>query len=111
MALDSTQLTTALSTDPNGVARLFTDTTQGFATRLGSLAQQLVTPNGIVDGETQGLNSQISFLQTQIDNQQVRLTAERQSLRQQFSALDALLGTMQTTSNFLTQQLAALPGP
>ncbi len=110
MALDSTQLTTALSTDPNGVARLFTDATQGFATRFGNLAQQLATPGGIVDGETQGLNDQISSLQTQIDNQQVRLTAEQQSLRQQFSALDALLGTMQTTSNFLTQQLAALPG-
>lgn len=110
MALDSTQLSTALSTDPSGVARLFTDTTQGFATRFGNLAQQLAAPGGIVDGETQGLNSQIGFLQTQIDNQQVRLTAEQQSLRRQFSALDALLGTMQTTSNFLTQQLAALPG-
>ncbi len=111
MALDSSQLTTALNTDPNGVAKLFTDPTQGFATRLGNLAQQLIAPNGIVDGETQSLNGQISFLQNQIDSQQVRLTAEQTTLRQQFSSLDALLGTMQTTSNFLTQQLTALPGP
>lgn len=111
MAIDTTQLNTALSTDPQGVAKLFVDSSQGFATRLATLAGQLSGANGLVASQTQGLNDSISTLQTQIDNQQQALVAKQQALQAQYAALDALLGTMKSTSDFLTQQLAALPHP
>ncbi|MHB1239324.1 MAG: flagellar filament capping protein FliD [Gammaproteobacteria bacterium] len=108
MGIDTTQLNTALSTDPQGVARVFADSTQGFATRLAALAGQLTGPNGMVASQTQGLNSSISMLQDQIDNQQQMLNAQQTALMAQYSSLDALLGTMQTTSSFLSQQLSTL---
>lgn len=109
MAVDSTQLDNALSTDPSGVAQLFIDGTQGFAVRFADLAGQLTEAGGLLDSETQGLNDNVSQLQTQINAEQANLDAVQKNLQQQYSALDALLGTMQGTSNFLTQQLASLP--
>jgi len=38
-----------------------------------------------------------------------RLVSIEERLRKQFSALDILISQLQNTSNFLTQQLAALP--
>ncbi|HKJ22824.1 MAG TPA: flagellar filament capping protein FliD, partial [Gammaproteobacteria bacterium] len=109
MGIDSTQLDTALNTDPRGVAQLFLHDTQGFATRLGGLAQDMAAPGGLVDTETQSLNNNISSLQNQIDTEQKNLDIKQQSLQAEYSSLDALMGTMQTTSSFLTQQLANLP--
>lgn len=109
MGIDSTQLDNALNTDPKGVANLFLDSTQGFATRLANVAQEMAASGGLVDTETQSINSDISSLQNQIDTEQKNLDLKRQSLQNQYSALDALMGTMQTTSQFLTQQLSNLP--
>ncbi len=109
MGIDSTQLDNALNTDPRGVAQLFLHDTQGFATRLGSLAQEMAAPGGLVDTETQSINNNISSLQNQIDTEQKNLDIKQQSLQAEYSSLDALMGTMQTTSSFLTQQLANLP--
>lgn len=109
MGIDSTQLDNALNTDPSGVAQLFVNSTQGFAVRLGNLAGTLVASGGLLDSETQGLNDNISQLQTQINNEQQNLDSVQQNLQQQYTALDTLLGGMKTTSDFLTQQLASLP--
>lgn len=110
MGIDTTQLDNALNIDPQGVARLFLDSTQGFATRLGDAAQQIAEPGGLIDTETQSINSEIGSLQGRIDTEQNNIDQEQQSLQQQYSALDALMGTMNSTSSFLTQQLANLPG-
>lgn len=110
MGIDTTQLDTALNTDPGGVAKLFLDNSQGFATRLAGVAQQMTAAGGLVDTETQAVNSNISALQNRIDSEQKSLDMEQKSLQQQYASLDALMGTMQSTSSFLTQQLANLPG-
>jgi flagellar hook-associated protein 2 len=103
LALDSTAFQGALSSKLNDVTKLFTDSTQGFMQRFYSKTLQLLQPNGVVDSQNQGLNSQISSLGVQIDQMQTRLTLTEARLRKQYAALDAMLGTMSQMSTLLAK--------
>ncbi len=109
MGIDSTQLNNALNTDPRGTARLFLNSTQGFATRLADMARQLAGPGGLVSTETGAIQNDVSRVQDRIAGEQHNLDIKRHSLRKQYTALDSLMGTMKTTQSFLTKQLANLP--
>jgi len=108
LALDSTAFQTALQADPNGVAQLFGNNDQGYGYRLQALADTLLQTGGLVDTHTQGIDDRISSLQNQIDDWNTRLANIKARYMQQFTALDTLVGSLQTTSSYLTQQLASL---
>ena len=55
-----------------------------------------------------GLNATIKSLGDQRDRLSIRLDATEKRLRAQYSALDSLIASMNTTSSYLTQQLASL---
>lgn len=82
---------------------------RGIADRLDSLISAFIDSDGIVDARTDGLNERIDGIANQRTNLDQRLAALETRLRSQFTALDILLGELQNTSNFLTQQLATLP--
>ena len=83
--------------------------TQGYAYQLNQAVTQFLDRGGIVAAGTDGLNSHIKDIDHRRDELQQRLTIIEANYRQQFTALDALLGSMSTTSTFLQQQLANLP--
>ena len=105
LALDSSMLSKALNTDFKGTVSLFTDTTSGFAGRLYTAASNMLDTNGLVDSRISGLNTRINSLTDNIDQENVRLTNVEARLRKQYASLDALLGTMKNTSNYLASQL------
>jgi flagellar hook-associated protein 2 len=109
LSLDSATLTTAVQADSTNVADLFS-ATDGYATRLDSVLTDLVTTNGTIDLRTTGYEDRISLL----DDQQVvlegRLSRTEARLRAQYTNLDVLVGTLSTTSSYLSQQLSALNG-
>lgn len=109
MSLDKTTFQTALQSDFNGVAQLFGNNDQGYAYRLNSLVDQFVQTSGVLDAHTQGINALISSTQSSIDGWQTRLQQIQANYQQEFSAMDALVGTLQSTGNYLTQQLANIP--
>lgn len=108
LALDSTAFQTALQTDPSGVAQLFGNNDQGYGYRLKAAADTLLQTGGLVDTHTQGIDDRISSLQNQIDDWNTRLADIKARYMKQFTALDQLVGGLQSTSNYLTQQLASL---
>lgn len=110
LQLDSTRLTSALDEDLAGLAALFADEEVGFAVRLDSLLERFVQAGGAIDLRVDGLNSRIDGLQDREAQLQRRLVLKEERLRAQFTALDGLVSQLQTTSSFLTQQLATLPG-
>ncbi|MDO9600685.1 MAG: flagellar hook-associated protein, partial [Rhodocyclaceae bacterium] len=57
-----------------------------------------------------GINATIKDIRKRGEALQVRLTQVEKRYRAQFSALDVLVASMNQTSNYLTQQLANLPG-
>jgi flagellar hook-associated protein 2 len=110
MALDSTALTTALNTDFSGVANMFAHNDQGYAYRMEDAAKTLLAANGLVDSRTTGLKASVTSVKDQEDKTTARLAIIEKRYRTQFTALDTLMASMNTTSNFLTGQLANLPG-
>ena len=110
MSLASTDLKTALQTDFNGVAQLFASDTEGFANRMSSLAGDWLGSGGLLEARTDGLESRIDNLVDRQVSFERNLEAVERRYRTQFSALDALVGQLQGTGQFLTQQLASLPG-
>ncbi len=82
----------------------------GFAVRLFDLTDGFLTSDGIIDARTQGLESQIEDLNEERVSLNDRLASLETRLLRQFNALDSLLAQLNSTSNFLTQQLANLPG-
>jgi flagellar hook-associated protein 2 len=110
MSLDNSALTSALNSDFSGVANLFANNDQGYAYRMQNVAKDLLASNGLVDSRTTGLKASINTLKDQEDQVSNRLKLIETRYRAQFSALDTMLGSMNTTTNFLTSQLANLPG-
>lgn len=110
LALDAADLDSALENDFSGVAELFAHDDQGYLFRLGSLIDGFVQADGLIDIREDGLNTRIDTTDKRISDMEYRLELREQGLRDQFTALDALMGQLNGTSQFLTQQLAALPG-
>lgn len=83
---------------------------QGYAYQLDQLIQRLLDTNGTLAGRTDGINRSIKDLDSRRDVLERRLDMIEKRYRAQFTALDTLISSMTKTSNFLTQQLANLPG-
>jgi flagellar hook-associated protein 2 len=62
----------------------------------------------MITGKTTGLNDSVKAIQKQKDAFNDRLTTIEKRYRAQFTALDSMLASAQTTQSYLTQQLAAL---
>jgi flagellar hook-associated protein 2 len=109
LAIDEDTLSTALDQHFDDVGQLFASS-DGFATRLQSLADTYLSSDGLIDVRTEGLQKSIDGLS---DDQQAlndHLAAYEDRLRTQFTALDQLVSQLTATSNYLTTQLASLPG-
>ncbi|HEB60051.1 MAG TPA: flagellar hook protein [Gammaproteobacteria bacterium] len=83
---------------------------RGVAQRLNALIDNINGGDGALAARNEGLNRQIEDIDGQRLRLQRRLEKLEDRLRRQFSGLDATLGSLQETSTFLNNQLAALPG-
>lgn len=107
LAIDSTKLQKALDTNFDNVGQLFTSTT-GYATRLTKLTTDMLATNGLIQSRTDGIKASLKGLEKSQVSMEERLTQTEKRYRAQFSALDTMMSQMQTTSSFLSQQLASL---
>lgn len=106
LTLDTGSLTTALTTDPTSVHQLM----QSFSIKFSSLVDLEAGPGGSMSTRISTDNSQSSFLGTQIANLQQANQVKQNQLIQEFAAMEGALSQNQSTSNWLTSQLNALPG-
>ncbi|MEM8769582.1 MAG: flagellar hook protein FliD, partial [Pseudomonadota bacterium] len=67
-------------------------------------------PEAALSTRTEGLELLIDDLGEQREALDLRMESVRARLTAQFSALDSLISQLDTTSAFLGQQLASLPG-
>ena len=82
--------------------------TRGGASVLRNAIGGLLDSSGPLSARTDGLSASVKRVQKQQDNFNGRVDALELRYRAQFTALDAALSRMRTTSSFLTQQLSAL---
>lgn len=105
LTVDATKLQTAIDSNASDVATIVA-TTGG---KLKSLLDSLTNTTGPIAAKTDGVNLSLKLLTAQRTKLQSRLAITEQRYRSQYAALDSLLGSMKTTSDALTQQLAGLP--
>lgn len=109
LSLDSSKLSAALQADPTAVKNLFTGT-EGVGARLKPVLEGMLGNGGRLEAGTDSLKARLEDIATRREALDVRMAAVERRYRAQFTALDTLLGQMQTTSAYLTQQLENLPG-
>lgn len=108
LALDESLLNTAINDDSVGVAELFSSA-DGYGTRLDPVLDEMLTYNsGTIDSRTTAFKDRISSLEDRMVTWEGRLERIEARLRARFTALDVLVGRMNLTSSFLTQQLDIL---
>jgi flagellar hook-associated protein 2 len=109
LKLDETKLNTILKTDRQAVAQIF-GSEDGIAARLFERIDERLKTNDALDTRTQSLQKNLETISRDKEALEARMTLIEQRYRKQFTALDSLLASMQTTSSYLSQQLASLPG-
>lgn len=109
LSVEDTKLSNVLETDFSKFGQLFA-VDSGFGTRLFELTDGFLDTDGIIETRTQGLNTQIEGIADERESLNERLASLETRLLRQFNALDSLLAQLNSTSNFLAQQLSNLPG-
>jgi flagellar hook-associated protein 2 len=107
LKLDNTKLTAAMTADFDGVARLF-GSENGVAARLASAMTPRLAADAELDIRTKRLNQKSLDLQKQQAVLDARMAKVEARYRAQFNALDGMLSRLQTTSNYLSQQLSQI---
>jgi flagellar hook-associated protein 2 len=106
-----TKTLTAVLNDPNkeiGKLFAFNGTSNGYGVQLDRLVGRILSPVGTLADRTNGINTSIKNLGSQREVLNTRLDAIEKKYRSQFTALDTLVASMNSTSSYLTQQLATL---
>ncbi len=82
----------------------------GFTAALDSLITNMLEDDGLINAREDGLQASLDDISDQREDLELRMAAFEARMVAQFSAMDALVASLQTTSEFLGSQLASLPG-
>ncbi|MBU1265992.1 MAG: flagellar filament capping protein FliD [Gammaproteobacteria bacterium] len=120
VATGSGKLLTAASGDPLGLGILINggilgdrgvmNYSQGYASTLSQWATAILASDSTIAARTEGIGRTIADIGKRRSELEARLVNIEKRYRAQFTALDSMLSSMNVTSNYLTQQLANLPG-
>lgn len=101
------KLQAAIDGNFDNLTNLFSSTS-GIGTRLTALTTSMLGSSGVIQSNTDGINSSLKLLGDQETAEQDRLTQIEARYKSQFNALDTAMASMKSTSTFLSQQLSAL---
>lgn len=110
LAFDASTFDKTMNENPGAVTTLLGKDgkfNQGMGTLLKS---NLDTGTGTLVQRTDALSKQVKGLEKQLDDLDVRMEMATLRYTAQFTAMDQLVAQMQSTSNYLSQQLASLAG-
>jgi flagellar hook-associated protein 2 len=99
----------ALTENYDGVANFFGGET-GLSATLDSFLKEFSKSGGIIANKENSLKTQIDKNTKDLDAANRYIASFEQTLRSRYTALDALLGSMQNMASTVTAQLSSLPG-
>ncbi len=108
LKINNTVLDAKLASNLPDVKQFFSSGT-GLAQNFTSVLSGYTTTDGLIDGRTNGLQSQLKSISNERDVLSRRMDSLRARLSAQYNAMDTLVAQLKNTSSFLTQQLANLP--
>ncbi|WP_166252408.1 flagellar filament capping protein FliD [Marinobacter salicampi] len=110
LEFDKAKFTDQLEANPGAVEALFAgkDGAPGIAERATTLVTDVLDSDGLLSNRTDGLSRTLTEIQDQRDKLDMRLETLRERLVRQFSAADSLISRLQSTGDYVSQQLAAI---
>jgi flagellar hook-associated protein 2 len=109
LKVDSAKLDKAMNADRTAIAKVFSGD-NGIASRLSKDLESILKDGGAIDARTDSLNSTLEKVKDDNAALDAKMLVIQTRYTKQFTALDALLTQLQSTSNYLTSQLESLPG-
>lgn len=107
LSLDGGKFDGALAADPGAVKALFHETAT-LGDGLRDALAGAVGSDGLIAARTGSLNQRLTALDAQRTTLDRRMAEVEARYRRQFATLDAMVSQLQSTSSFLSRQLAAL---
>jgi flagellar hook-associated protein 2 len=107
LSLDGAKFDTALAANPGVVKNLLGEDAD-FGKNMRDMLHNYVGAQGLLTDRGKGLDIRMKSLTQQRAALDARMERLEASYRRQFTALDAMMAQMQSTSSYITQQLGAL---
>jgi flagellar hook-associated protein 2 len=107
LKLDETKLNEALEADRASVSKIFTSE-DGVAVKLSDHLDAMLKDGSALDTRNDSLQKDLDTIEKDTEALDARMAIVEARYRKQFTALDALLTQLQTTSSYLTAQLASI---
>ena len=104
LSLDDTKLSELITAEFDAVGALFAGDT-GVATRLGDQLEEILKSTSTINLRETRLKDDLETIGDRRTRLDERMESVRERLLRQFNAMDRLLGSLNNTSQFLTQQL------
>jgi flagellar hook-associated protein 2 len=108
LTLDEAKLTEALTDNRLDVKAFLTDATNGISSRLTALLDPMAKIGGAIDVRATQSRREADDIDDRLADMDVRLEAKAARLKAQFAAMESALSQSQTTSSWLSSQLASL---
>ena len=113
LTIDEAKLMEALASDTAAVQAFFAGdgSTAGMAQRvIDTIDIYTNDKTGLISSREESITSKLRRIEDQRLSVERRAASLQERYIRQFAAMDALVGQLQSTSNFLTNQLSNLPG-
>lgn len=107
LSLDGSKFDAAMAANPGAVKGLLGENAE-FGKNVRDMLHNFVGDQGLLSDRSKGLDSRIKSLTQQRTALDARMERLEASYRRQFTALDAMMAQMQSTSSYISQQLSSL---
>ncbi|MGD8339322.1 MAG: flagellar filament capping protein FliD [Gammaproteobacteria bacterium] len=107
LEIDGGVLDSAVAEDFDAIASLF-NSPSGVATRMNDLVATILGTDGQIEGREERLRTELEGIGEDRERLDTRMQSVRARLEAQFNAMDQLIAQLNTTSQFLAQQLGGL---
>ena len=108
LQFDSEAFISTLEDNPDSVLAFFSAKDNGFASKMDTMLEGFLRSGGTLDGIVDGANDRVNRYERNRQVLELRLESIEQRYLNQFDALDTLMASLTTTSEYLTTQLDAI---
>ncbi|HZM03810.1 MAG TPA: flagellar filament capping protein FliD [Candidatus Saccharimonadales bacterium] len=107
LALNSATLTSALTNNLSAVKDLFTNSTNGVATTLGSYIGDVNGSKGALANDETNMNNEVTTIKTSITTLQQKISNDQTSLDNEFSNMETIINSLNTEKQYLNDYFAS----
>ena len=98
---DTTTLDSALASNLSAVQNLFTNSTTGLATTLGSYLSGVTNPKGVLATDESNMTNEAKSMATSISTLQAKIANDQTTLDNEFAAMETAIESINTDKQFL----------